>query len=100
MSQKTASSQTPSELVNRKTSNVKITGLYVRGQVWWWNFQQDGHRVRLSLETSDHAESVCKMLDYRSKPHLMEAGRWGGEVDQYLRDQRERGRLSPTYAQS
>jgi len=86
--------------VNGKTSSGKTTGLYRRGQVWWWNFQQDGHRVRLSLETSDHAEAVRKVLDYRAKPHPMDAGRWEFEVDQYLLDQRVRGRLSPTYAQS
>ena len=84
----------------RKSSAVIITGLYRRGQVWWWNFQQDGHRVRVSLETTDRAEAVRKVLDYRSKPHLMDAGRWEFEVDQYLLDQKERGRLSPPYSQS
>jgi site-specific recombinase XerD len=68
--------------------------------VWWWNRQDDGHRVRLSLETTNHATAVRKVLEYRAKPHLLTAGRWEFEVDQYLRDQEERGRLSPSYAKS
>jgi integrase len=100
MSQKPASSPTPKRLVKGKSSGVIITGLYRRGQVWWWNFQEEGHRVRVSLETTDRSEAVRKVLDYRAKPHLMDAGRWEFEVDQYLSDQRERGRLSPTYAGS
>jgi len=100
MSQKPTSSPTSKRLVKSKSSGVMITGLYRRGQVWWWNFQQEGHRVRVSLETTDHSEAVRKVLEYRAKPHLMDAGRWEFEVDQYLSDQRKRGRLSPTYAGS
>ena len=83
-----------------RSSRVSVTGLYRRGQVWWWNRQDDGHRVRLSLETTDHATAVRNVLEYRAKPHLLTAGRWEFEVDQYLRDQEERGRLSPSYSKS
>jgi integrase len=56
--------------------------------------------VRLSLETTDHGTAVRKDLEYRAKPHLLTAGRWEFEVDQYLHDQEERGRRSPSYAKS
>lgn len=56
--------------------------------------------MRLSLETTSHAEAVRKVLDYQAKPHLADAGRWEFEVDQYLRDQQERGQLSASYAES
>src|SRR5579862_4661808 len=100
MSQKPAPSPTSKRLGKRNSSPVRITGLYLRGQVWWWNFQQDGRRVRLSLETADRADAVRKVLEYRAKPHLMEVGRWEFEVEQYIQDQEKRGRLSPSYAKS
>ena len=48
--------------------------------MWWWNRQDDGHRVRVSVETTDHATAVRKVLDYRAKPNLVTAGRWKFEV--------------------
>ena len=50
-----ASSPIAKKVSKRRSSGVNVTGLYRRGQVWWWNRQDDGHRVRLSLETTDHA---------------------------------------------
>lgn len=56
--------------------------------------------MRISLETCDQAEAIRKVLEYRAQPHLSDAGRWDYEVSQYLRDQQNRGRLSPSYAES
>jgi integrase len=104
MSQHSQPSETSSEPAKRVSKNlssgVKVSGLYRRGQVWWWNRQDSGHRVRLSLETTDHATAVRKVLEYRAKPHISEVGRWEYEVNRYLDDQRERGRLSPSYSKS
>lgn len=68
--------------------------------MFWWNFQRDGHRVRMSLETTDHGEAVRKVLEYRAQPHLAEAGRWEYEVRQYLEDQQKRRQLSASYSSS
>jgi len=37
--------------------------------------------MRLSLETTDHSTAVRKVPEYRSKPHLLTAGRREFEVD-------------------
>lgn len=87
-------------LSKRKSSDVHVKGLFRRGQVFWWNHQENGHRLRISLETTDHGEAIRKVLEYRARPHLTDAGRWEFEVEQYLSDQTRRGRLSSSYASS
>lgn len=68
--------------------------------MFWWNHQENGRRIRMSLETTDRGEAIRKVLEYRANPHLGEAGRWEHEVDHYLEEQRKRGRLSQSYAAS
>jgi len=77
-----AYSPTTKQVSKKRSSGVNVTGLYRRGQVLWWNCQNDGHRVRLSLETTDHTAAVRKVLEYRAKPQMLTAGRWEFEVDQ------------------
>jgi integrase len=93
-------SSAPRQRAKRKSSDVHLRGLFLRGQVFWWNHQENGRRVRISLETTDRGEAVRKILEYRANPHLGEAGRWEFEVDHYLDEQQKRGRLSPSYATS
>ena len=85
-------------LSNRNSSSTQLRGLYRRGQVWWWNSQNEGHRTRLSLDTTDYATAVKKVLEYRTQPQLIEAGKWEFEVRKYLAEQRARGRLSAGYS--
>src|SRR4051812_25648808 len=85
---------------NRESAGGQVRGLFRRGQVFWWNSQRDGHRVRMSLETTDHGEAVRKVLEYRAQPHLGEMGRWEYEVEEYLGDQQKRRHLSASYASS
>lgn len=78
----------------------KITGLYKRGQVYWYAWQINGRRVFISLDTRDYSEAVQKILEIRSKPELSDSGQWDWEVQNYVQLALSQGTLSKAYARS
>ena len=72
------------------------TGLYQRGGVWWLNFQRDGQRHFISLETNDLREAVSRAAA-RIHPSLQATDTVATEVARFIAhkvEQREYTRFS------
>lgn len=87
-----------------KSSNraAHITGLYRRGQVFWFQPpQRDGIRPKpFSLGTTDENEAIAKVLEFRRDPRAYSAGLWEAELDAYVRDRVGIKALTEDYAQN
>ena len=80
----------------------KIDGIYLRGQVFWFQPpQNNGLRPKpFSLKTTDEGEAIRKVLEWRASPQLQTSAVWELELDGYLKDQMADRRLSRFYASS
>jgi hypothetical protein len=47
---------------------TKIPGLYLRGAVYWYNYQIGGKRSHLSLQTRNISEAIEKITEIRANP--------------------------------
>jgi integrase len=66
------------------SAHVEGKGIYRRGEVYWLNFQRNGRRQFVSLETSDYAEAITRAAEMRAHPTLNAASAFEGEVDAFL----------------
>lgn len=60
------------------------TGIYLRGSVYWLNFQRKGKRIFVSLETDDFAEAVKKAAEMRAHPGLVTANDFESEIQAFI----------------
>jgi integrase len=59
-------------------------GIYRRGDIYWLNFQKNGVRQFISLDTIDYAEAVERARDIRIRPVLSSTGPFMQEIERFL----------------
>jgi integrase len=59
-------------------------GIYLRGAIYWLNFQRKGKRQFISLETDDYAEAVMRAAEMRAAPELNAGSSFDAEIDAFL----------------
>lgn len=72
----------------------RVHGLYLRGNVWWISYQRNGRRYRCSLKTDNDMEADVKALELLNSPELALARELEVEVDAWVDERRELGRLA------
>lgn len=81
---------------------AKVPGLYLRGKIFWFQppMSEGLRNPPFSLETEDENTAIAKVLEWRKSPELREAGRWAVEVDAYLKERVDLGKMSPLIVES
>jgi integrase len=79
---------------------VKVKGLYLRGQVWWFRpAQQNGLRPSpFSLDTADENTAVSKVMEMRQQPDFHSPATWAHEVKLYMDEALRLKRISASFA--
>ncbi len=77
---------------------VRIRGLYLRGEIYWFAKQANGRRSMVSLETRDYAEAVQRAREILESPELQPAQSFTAEFERFLAHKLETNRYSPTGA--
>jgi integrase len=68
----------------RKSQEKKFRGIYLRGNIYWYQRMVNGRRIQASLGTSDYAEAVTKALEIRADPFLVVADPLQAEIDAFI----------------
>src|SRR6266496_1314698 len=63
---------------------AESVGIYRRGDIYWLNFQKNGVRQFVSLETQDYAQAVERARDIRMRPKLSSSGPFMEEIERFL----------------
>src|SRR6266480_3429843 len=68
----------------RKSRGKKSRGIYLRGNIYWYQRMVNGRRVQCSLGTTDYGEAVVKALEIRAEPFLSTAEPLRDEIDAFI----------------
>ena len=68
----------------RKSQGKKFRGVYLRGNIYWYQRMVNGQRIQTSLGTSDYGEAVTKALEIRADPFLAAAEPLESEIDRFV----------------
>src|SRR5436190_6372889 len=68
----------------RKSRGKKSRGIYLRGNIYWYQRMVNGRRVQCSLGTTDYREAVVKALEIRAEPFLSTAEPLRAEIDAFI----------------
>jgi integrase len=60
-----------------------MRGLYLRGNVWWFRFQRDGHQYRVSTFELDEARAIVAARDILEAPQTVTGDLLLREIDAY-----------------
>jgi integrase len=69
---------------NRKSQGKKFRGVYLRGNIYWYQRMVNAQRIQTSLGTSDYGEAVVKALEIRAEPFLSTAEPLRAEIDAFI----------------
>jgi hypothetical protein len=88
-------------LINASTimsSHPATRGIYLRGSIYWLNFQRHGKRLFVSLETQDFAEAVKRAANVRAAPRLQSSIGFPAEIDAFLAYKRRKNQFTASSA--
>jgi hypothetical protein len=80
------------------SSHPATRGIYLRGSIYWLNFQRHGKRLFVSLETNDFAEAVKRATEVRISPKLNPSDSFGPEIDAFLAYKRRKNQFTASSA--
>lgn len=63
---------------------AETTGIYSRGEIYWLNYQKNGVRNFVSLETSDLAQAIINARKIRTTAALQTGEGFFAEIDKFL----------------
>lgn len=75
-------------------------GIYLRGSVYWLNFQRNGKRLFVSLETSDFTEAIKRAQEIRAAPILKQGSPFADEIEAFLAYKRRKNQFTAASAQA
>lgn len=61
----------------------EIKGLYLRGDVWWFRWSQNGTQRRTSLHTTNYVEAVALAARISASPHFQSGTRILDELEKF-----------------
>jgi integrase len=79
-------------------ARTPATGIYLRGSVYWLNFQRNGKRLFVSLETSEFAEAIKRGQEIRVNPQISNADSFSLEIDAFLAYKRRKNQFTVSSA--
>ena len=89
--------------MHQKSSPERLSGLYLRGKIFWFNHGTGKNRLQVSLETSDEAEAIKKATLILENPELnpcngflKEMNRYQGLAEQGLADDEQQRLAIPS----
>jgi len=71
----------------RSSRNKRVTGVYLRGKIFWYRYSFDGRQHRLSLDTDDEAAAVARAMEIRANPELADINHLKLEIKDYVQHQ-------------
>ncbi len=84
----------------KSNGEPRITGMYKRGNVYWFTRMVEGRRVQVSLETTDPREAVDRAMEVRANPFLHSSDPFGEEIERFLAYKLKRGEYTQRSAQA
>src|SRR2546430_2019756 len=75
-------------------------GIYLRGHIYWLNFQRNGKRVFASLETDDFTEAIKRANQVKSAPTLQVSSSFDSEIESFLAYKRRKNQFTVASAQA
>jgi integrase len=78
--------------------NQESRGIYKRGSVYWLNFQINGKRNYVTLETENFAEAVKRAGEIRAAPALLPGNGFPLEIESFLAHKRRRNEFTASSA--
>ncbi len=85
---------------NRKSQGKKFRGVYLRGNIYWYQRMVNAQRIQTSLGTSDYGKAVVKALEIRADPFLATTAPLQSEIDAFIKHKRQQNEYSPASADS
>lgn len=73
-------------------------GIYLRGSVYWLNYQHSGKRIFVSLETGDYEEARTNAISIRTAPALNPGSTFEAEIDSFLAYKRRKNEFTASSA--
>jgi integrase len=73
-------------------------GIYLRGSIYWLNFQRHGKRNFISLETSDFTEALKRAAEMRAAPALVPGQGFERDIESFLAYKRRRNEFTASSA--
>ena len=83
-----------------KSQAKKFRGIYLRGNIYWYQRMVNGQRVQASLGTSDYGEAAVKALEIRAEPFLATTAPLQSEIDAFIKYKLQQNEYSPASAES
>lgn len=62
----------------------RLSGVYLRGKIFWYRYSHNGYQYRVSLETEDEAGAIAKAMEIRENPELANTNTLKHEINSYL----------------
>lgn len=78
----------------RSSAARRLSGVFLRGKVFWYRYSLGGRQHRISLETEDEAEAVAKATEIRAHPELADINHLQLEIEGYVKHQQAEGRFT------
>jgi len=69
--------------MQQKSSPERLSGLYLRGKIFWFNHGTGKNRLQVSLETSDEADAIQKATAILENPELNPCNGFLKEMKRY-----------------
>jgi integrase len=88
------------DMSKRKSQGKKLRGIYLRGNIYWYQRMINGQRIQTSLGTSDYGEAAIKALEIRADPFLAAADPLDSEIDAFIKHKVQQNEYSPASAAS
>jgi integrase len=78
--------------------HASVRGIYLRGSIYWLNFQRHGKRSFVSLETNDFTEACKRAANVRAAPGLQSSIGFPSEIDAFLAYKRRKNQFTASSA--
>jgi integrase len=79
---------------SRSSKSRRLTGVYLRGKVFWYRYSHAGHQHRLSLDTEDEADAIARAVEIHANPELADINHLKLEIKDYIRHQFDSGNFT------
>jgi integrase len=80
------------------SSHPATRGIYLRGSIYWLNFQRHGKRQFVSLETQDFSEALKRATEVRALPQLQHGSSFSAEIEAFLAYKRRKNQFTASSA--
>jgi integrase len=84
----------------RKSQGKKFRGIYLRGNIYWYQRMVNGQRTQESLGTTDYGEAAVKALEIRAEPFLATTAPLQSEIDAFIKYKLQQNEYSAASAES